>query len=317
MGQTPPPGPLPETERGSRRSFSPSPLRGGGWGEGLSPLVLKVDDPKSDIVVAKVMMRALVDPVWGRGVLAWPCQQPIDLRLGLAALLSPKQEPLGQRVSHQQEPVAASPAATSLLRGRVRRWPRAEQARLVAEPGGGGQRERFQQAPAAGAEQATIADRQRSPGPRTLRAWWTKHDAEQRGEGALFSLDLRIPGQRQSVHLGGPALPRPRQPVEVAPGFALPRDEALDEQTRPGGGEGTLRGTIGNGEAAGGGVSGEGVLVLLLRMSALGKVERVPAGVEGVDRHGSASALGHAGAEIEKADDGHQIRIEDEASGTR
>src|SRR6266699_1614138 len=32
---TPPPSPLPEAERGSRRSFSPSPLRGGGWGEGF------------------------------------------------------------------------------------------------------------------------------------------------------------------------------------------------------------------------------------------------------------------------------------------
>ena len=32
--KTPPPRPLPEAERGSRRSFSPSPLRGGGRGEG-------------------------------------------------------------------------------------------------------------------------------------------------------------------------------------------------------------------------------------------------------------------------------------------
>src|SRR5262249_24433357 len=33
--QTPPPGPLPCKEMGSRRSSSPSPLRGGGRGEGL------------------------------------------------------------------------------------------------------------------------------------------------------------------------------------------------------------------------------------------------------------------------------------------
>src|SRR2546421_12448093 len=33
---TPPPGPLPEAERGSRGASSPSPLRGGGRGEGLA-----------------------------------------------------------------------------------------------------------------------------------------------------------------------------------------------------------------------------------------------------------------------------------------
>src|SRR5262249_33149341 len=38
---TPPPRPLPEPERGSRRSFSPSPLRGGGGGEGFSRIVLR------------------------------------------------------------------------------------------------------------------------------------------------------------------------------------------------------------------------------------------------------------------------------------
>src|SRR5262245_43065950 len=37
LSKTPPPSPLPEAERGSRTSvFSPSPLRGGGRGEGFS-----------------------------------------------------------------------------------------------------------------------------------------------------------------------------------------------------------------------------------------------------------------------------------------
>src|SRR5262249_39791629 len=44
---TPPPAPLPETERGKNLSFSPSPLRGGGQGGGvlrrlLQPLSLTV-----------------------------------------------------------------------------------------------------------------------------------------------------------------------------------------------------------------------------------------------------------------------------------
>src|SRR5262249_34249556 len=55
--RTPPPSPLPETERGRKIIFgSPSPLRGGGWGEGSSdtdstagPATARGSDPSSGV----------------------------------------------------------------------------------------------------------------------------------------------------------------------------------------------------------------------------------------------------------------------------
>src|SRR5205823_13962867 len=99
----------------------------------------------------------------------------------------------------------------------------------------------------------------------------------------------------------GPALAWGGQPVESAPGLPARRDESLDKQTSPGGGEGTLRGPVGQGEAAEGEVGGQGVLVFLRRVSALGEVEDVPAQGQSVRSHGSSNVLGHAGAVADRA----------------
>src|SRR5262249_24526217 len=73
--RTPPPSPLPEAERGSRRgtsgvalpaprgrrallSFSPSPPRGGGWGEGFWKLSAPGDEQDIDSLIA--LQRGLV-----------------------------------------------------------------------------------------------------------------------------------------------------------------------------------------------------------------------------------------------------------------
>src|SRR5262249_37397212 len=55
---TPPPGPLPASGRGSREAVSPSPLRGGGWGEGLEKRLSVL----LDVVTPERVVLAQVEP---------------------------------------------------------------------------------------------------------------------------------------------------------------------------------------------------------------------------------------------------------------
>ena len=230
---------------------------------------LQVDHQQSHVIVAQALAApAFLDPA-GEGGFADRLRPAAPATLGGSlALLVLRKEPLGQGVGHEQEAVARPPAAAgsarvrSMPRGRA--GPRAEQARPVAEIGRARQRER-----AAAAGRRGRWNRQQSP---TARARQSAGLVRGRRRGSARPRKVaKAPCSRLSSAYQGSGSASTSAAQRCRSGASQSRlaracrrgDEVLDQQAAPRGRERRLRGAVGDGEAAAGGIAGEGVLVVV------------------------------------------------------